>query len=155
VERVLAALAYAHAQKDDKLQSAPIVHRDVSPSNVLVDWAGDVKLADFGMAKMLGVSPATRVGGVKGTLGRMAPEQARGETVTERADVYAAALLAWRLATGRTPFAKFKDDEIELLRAMRNPRLRPLSALRPDLPEPVLSAIARALEPEATKRTIT
>jgi hypothetical protein len=85
----------------------------------------------------------------------MAPEQARGEVVTERADVYAAALLAWRLATGRTPFARFKDDEIELLRAMRNPRLRPLSALRPDLPEPVLTAITRALEPDATKRTIT
>jgi serine/threonine protein kinase len=155
VDRVLAALAYAHAQKDEKLQPAPIVHRDVSPSNVLVDWTGGVKLADFGMAKMLGVSPATRLGVVKGTLGCMAPEQARGETVTERADVYAAALLAWRLATGRTPFAKFKDDEIELLRAMRNPRLRPLSALRPDLPEPVLTAIGRALEPEAEKRTIT
>jgi hypothetical protein len=106
------------------------------------------------MAKMLGVSPATRVGLVKGTLGCMSPEQARGEPVTERADVYAAALLAWRLATGRTPFAKYKDDEIELLRAMRNPRLRPLAALRPDLPEPVLTAVARALEPDESKRTI-
>ncbi|MGO9712612.1 MAG: serine/threonine-protein kinase, partial [Polyangiaceae bacterium] len=155
VERVLSALAYAHSQHDEAHQPAPIVHRDVSPSNVLVDWTGGVKLADFGMAKMIGVSPATRVGLVKGTLGCMAPEQARGEPVTERADVYAAALLAWRLATGRTPFAKFKDDEFELLRAMRNPRLRPLAALRPDLPEPILSAIARALEPEVEKRTIT
>jgi len=155
VERVLAGLAYAHSQKDESLNPAPIVHRDVSPSNVLVDWTGEVKLADFGMAKMLGVSPATRLGLVKGTLGCMSPEQARGEPVTERADVYAAALLAWRLATGRTPFAKFKDDEIELLRAMRNPRLRPLAALRPDLPEPVLTAVARALEPEEVKRTIT
>ena len=154
VERVLAALAYAHAQTDEAFQPAPIVHRDVSPSNVLVDWTGGVKLADFGMAKMIGVSPATRVGLVKGTLGCMAPEQARGEPVTERADVYAAALLAWRLATGRTPFAKFKDDEFELLRAMRSPHLRPLAALRPDLPEPILSAVARALEPEAEKRTI-
>lgn len=155
VERVLAALAYAHAQKDEGFQPAPIVHRDVSPSNVLVDWMGGVKLADFGMAKMIGVSPSTRVGMVKGTLGCMAPEQARGDEVTERADVYAAALLAWRLATGRTPFAKFKDDEYELLRAMRNPHLRPLAALRPDLPEPILSAIGRALEPEAKDRTIT
>ncbi len=154
VERVLAALAYAHSQKDEALSPAPIVHRDVSPSNVLVDWTGGVKLADFGMAKMLGVSPATRLGLVKGTLGCMAPEQARGEPVTERADVYAAALLAWRLATGRTPFAKYKDDEIELLRAMRNPRLRPLAALRPDLPEPVLKGVARALEAEESKRTI-
>jgi serine/threonine protein kinase len=155
VERVLAALAYAHAQRDEAHQPAPIVHRDVSPANVLVDWTGGVKLGDFGMAKMIGVTPSTRIGLVKGTLGCMAPEQARGEAVTERADVYAAALLAWRLATGRTPFAKFKNDEFELLRAMRNPRLRPLAALRPDLPEPILSAIARALEPEAERRTIT
>ena len=155
VERVLAGLAYAHAQHDEQKKEAPIVHRDVSPSNVLVDWGGGVKLADFGMATMLGVSPATRLGLVKGTLGCMAPEQARGERVTERADVYAAALLAWRLATGRTPFAKFKKDEIELLRAMRSPKLRPLSALRPDLPEPLLTAVARALEPDGEKRTIT
>ena len=98
VERVLAALAYAHAQTDERHALVPIVHRDVSPANVLVDWKGDVKLADFGMAKMLGASPATRLGVVKGTLGCMAPEQARGEPVTERADVYAAALLAWRLS---------------------------------------------------------
>ncbi|HEY2509606.1 MAG TPA: serine/threonine-protein kinase [Polyangiaceae bacterium] len=154
VERVLAALAYAHSQRDENYQPAPIVHRDVSPANVLVDWTGGVKLADFGMAKMLGVSPATRVGVVKGTLGCMSPEQARGEAVTERADVYAAALLAWRLATGRTPFAKFKDDEIELLRAMRNPRLRPLAALRPDLPEAILTGIAASLEPDPEKRTL-
>jgi serine/threonine-protein kinase len=155
VERVLAALAYAHSQTDEAHQPAPIVHRDVSPANVLVDWTGGVKLADFGMAKMLGVSPSTRVGLVKGTLGCMSPEQARGEPVTERADVYAGALLAWRLATGRTPFAKFKDDEMELLRAMRNPHLRPLEALRPDLPEPILKGVARALEPDAQRRTIT
>jgi serine/threonine protein kinase len=155
VERVLAGLAYAHAQHDEQQKEAPIVHRDVSPSNVLIDWSGGVKLTDFGMATMLGVSPATNLGLVKGTLGCMAPEQARGERVTERADVYAAALLAWRLATGRTPFAKFKKDEMELLRAMRSPKLRPLSALRPDLPEPILTAVARALEPESEKRTLT
>jgi hypothetical protein len=60
-----------------------------------------------------------------------------------------------RAATGRTPFAKFKDDEMELLRAMRNPHLRPLEALRPDLPDPVLKAVARALEADAQQRTIT
>ncbi|HZU81634.1 MAG TPA: hypothetical protein VE987_01900, partial [Polyangiaceae bacterium] len=107
-----------------------------------------------GIAKVLGVSPATRVGLVKGTLGCMAPEQARGDTVDERADVYAAALLAWRLATGRVPFAKHQKDELELLRAMRQPRIKPLGVIRPDLPEPLLDAVARALEPEASRRTI-
>ncbi len=155
VERVLAALAYAHSFRDANGQPAPIVHRDVSPSNVLLDWSGGVKIGDFGIAKVLGVSPATRVGTVKGTLGCMAPEQARGEAVDERADVYAAALLAWRLATGRVPFAKHQKDEFELLRAMRNPRIAPLDVIRPDLPAPLLDAVACALEPEAERRTIT
>lgn len=155
VERVVTALAYAHGFTDDGV-AMPIVHRDVSPSNVLLDWTGGVKIADFGLAKVLGAtSSGTRVGVVKGTLGCMAPEQARGEAVDERADVYAAALLAWRLATGRMAFGRQHKDEWELLRAMRNPRIPPLATLRPDLPEPLLDAIARALEPERERRTIT
>ncbi len=155
VERVLTALAYAHSFTDEGGVKTPIVHRDVSPSNVLLDWSGGVKLTDFGIAKVLGSSGGTRVGIVKGTLGCMAPEQARGEPVDERADVYAAALLAWRLATGRVPFGKHQKDEWELLRAMRSPRIPPLSTIRPDLPEALLDAVARALEPEREHRTIT
>jgi serine/threonine protein kinase len=153
VERVLSALAFAHTQKDEGGSSSPIVHRDVSPSNVLISFEGDVKLTDFGIAKMLGVSPTTQFGLVKGTLGCMAPEQARGEPVDERADVYAAGLLAWRLATGRAPF-KTNQNEAELLRAMRYPRIKPLPALRPDLPESLAQAVAAALTPEARERTI-
>jgi serine/threonine protein kinase len=151
VERVLSALAYAHAQRDEHGEPAPIVHRDVSPSNVLISFDGDVKLADFGIAKMLGVSPATQFGLVKGTLGCMAPEQARGEPVDERADVYAAGLLAWRLGTGRTPF-KDTLTEAELLRAMRYPHIKPLAALRPDLPERITRGVAAALAPERAER---
>src|SRR5262249_29586232 len=107
LERVLSALAFAHAHKDEGGALLPIVHRDVSPATVLMDWEGNVKLTDFGMAKMMGTSTGTRTGLVLGTLGCMAPEQARGDSVTERADVYAAALLTWRLSTGLSPFGKF------------------------------------------------
>jgi serine/threonine protein kinase len=154
VHRVLTALAYAHAFRDEDGRPTPIVHRDLSPSNVLLDWRGGVKIADYGIAKVLGVSPATRFGLVKGTLGCMAPEQARGEPVDERADVYAAALLAWRLSTGRVPFAKHQGDEFELLRAMRNPRIPPLGALRPDLPVALLEATSAALEADPSRRTL-
>ena len=154
VERVFTALAYAHAFTDEHGQKTPIVHRDVSPANVLLDWSGGVKIADFGIAKVLGVSPATRLGLVKGTLGCMAPEQARGEPVDQRADVYAAGLLAWRLATGRSPFGKHLKDEAELLRAMRHPRIKPLGTLRPDLPEALAQAIEQTLEPEVGQRVI-
>jgi serine/threonine protein kinase len=155
LDRVLQALAYAHAFRDEQGQPTPIVHRDLSPANVLLDWSGGVKIADFGIAKVLGVSPATRFGLVKGTPGCMAPEQARGDAVDERADVYAAALLAWRLATGRPPFGRHLTDEFELLRAMRNPRIKPLDVIRPDLPAPLLAAVARALEPDRDARTST
>ncbi len=153
VARIMDGLAYAHLQKNDLGEAAPIIHRDLSPSNVLIDWTGDVKITDFGIGKMLGVSPATRYGLVKGTLGCMAPEQARGEPVDQRADVYAAALLAWRLATGRLPFDP-RMVEAELLRAMRYPKIRPLSALRADLPPALLDAVDRALAPELSHRTI-
>jgi serine/threonine protein kinase len=154
VERVLTALAFAHAITDEAREPAPIVHRDVSPSNVLLAWSGDVRLTDFGIAKMLGVSPATKFGLVKGTLGCMAPEQARGEPVDQRADVYATGLLAWRLSTGRNPFAAQQSEEMELLRAMRNPRIKPLSALRPNLPEALLDAVGTALSVDPQYRTI-
>src|SRR5258708_24058 len=154
VERVLTALAYAHAFTDEQGQKTPIVHRDVSPANVLLDWSGGVKIADFGIAKVMGVSPATRLGLVKGTLGCMPPEQARGEAVDRKSDVYAAGLLAWRLATGRSPFGKHLKDEAELLRAMRHPRIKPLGTLRPELPEPLVQAIEQALDPEVDRRAI-
>lgn len=153
VERILAGLAYAHSQRDETGAPAPIIHRDLSPSNVLIDWTGDVKITDFGIAKMLGVSPATRYGLVKGTLGCMAPEQARGEPVDQRADLYAAALLAWRLATGRLPFDP-RLVEAELLRAMRYPKIRPLSAIRSDLPSELLLAVDIALAPDLAQRTL-
>jgi serine/threonine protein kinase len=154
VERVLDGLTYAHSFRDESGKLTPIIHRDLSPSNVLLDWNGGVKIADFGIAKVLGVSPTTRLGLVKGTPGCMAPEQARGEAVNERADVYAAALLAWRLATGRSPFGKHQKDEIELLRAMRHPNIPTLAAIRPDLPPALLDAVSRALEPDPERRTI-
>ncbi len=153
VERILAALVYAHSQRDEAGDVAPIIHRDLSPSNVLIDWSGDVKITDFGIAKMLGVSPATRYGLVKGTLGCMAPEQARGEPVDQRADIYAAGLLAWRLGTGRLPYDP-RMVEAEQLRAMRYPKIRPLSALRSDLPAELALAVDVALAPELPQRTV-
>lgn len=154
VERVLDGLAYAHSFRDDSGKLTPIIHRDLSPANVLLDWSGGVKIADFGIAKVLGVSPTTRLGLVKGTPGCMAPEQARGEAVDERADVYAAALLAWRLSTGRSPFGKQQKDEMELLRAMRHPSIPTLAAIRPDLPTALLDAVSKALEADPNRRTI-
>ena len=157
VERVFAALAFAHGQKDAAGLSAPILHRSVGPESVIVGWDGTCKLADFGW---------TRVRSVIGALGPVAsdhthntllvaPEQARGGSVTERADVFCAALLALRIATGRTPYARFRDTATGVLLAMSEGKVMPLSKTRVDLPAVVRSAIDRALEREPEARKIT
>src|SRR5579883_147366 len=92
MHHVFAALAAAHEARDtDTGELAQVIHRDVSPANVLIDWSGTVRLADFGIAKLAGQSSGdTALGLVKGTQGYMAPEQVDGSPVTVRTDVYQA-----------------------------------------------------------------
>ncbi|MDB4996233.1 MAG: serine/threonine protein kinase, partial [Myxococcaceae bacterium] len=115
---VFAALAAAHAARDVETNDfAPVIHRDVNPSNILIPWDGHVKLADFGIAKVTGLTGDTKVGRIKGTFGYMAPEQVRGEEVTVRADVYAATLLLWELLAKRRAIQNSQLPELEILRA--------------------------------------
>ena len=151
VERVLAALASAHSAKE-----GAILHRGVSPASVVVGWDGTVKIGDFGLVRMRqianeGSSPASE----RDTAPLMAPEEARGETQDARTDVYCAALLAIRVATGRTPYARFRDTPATLLVAMKEGDVARLSQTRPDLPAAVRDAFDAALEPDREKRTTT
>jgi serine/threonine protein kinase len=152
--RIFAALAAAHAAVDDSGAAAPVIHRDVNPSNVLVPWDAQAKLADFGVAKVAGLNHQSAVGMIKGTYGYMAPEQVTGDPVTPRADVYAAAIILWELLTKRRAFQRGALPEIEALRAMAEPRLATLDSLRPDLDPALRDAVKRALEPRADKRAI-
>lgn len=154
--RVFAALAAAHGARDPETgEFAPVIHRDVNPSNVLIPWDGHVKLADFGIAKVAGVSSDTQAGFIKGTYGYMAPEQVRGEPVTVRTDVYAATLLLWELLARRKAIQRGALPEMEVLRAMAEPSLPSLDVLRPDLSQRLRDAVARGLEPSPDARSIT
>ena len=152
---IFEALAAAHAANDDRGGPAPVIHRDVNPSNVLVPWDGQVKLADFGIAKVTGANHQSSAGLIKGTYGYMAPEQVKGETVTPRADVYAGAIILWELLTRRRAFIRGALPEIEVLRQLAEPHIASIDVLRPDLDKGVRDAIKRALEPRAEKRSIT
>ena len=153
--RVFAALSAAHGARDaESGEFAPVIHRDVNPSNVLIPWDGHVKLADFGIAKVAGMKSDTQAGFIKGTYGYMAPEQVRGESVTPRADVYAATLLLWEMLTRRKAIQRGALPEMEVLRAMAEPQLPSLDVLRPDLPAAVREAVKRGLEPSADRRAI-
>ena len=128
--RVFAALAAAHAARDPRSgEETPVVHRDVSPANVLVPWDGFVKLGDFDLAKVVGVSGDTRGGLMKGTYGYMAPEQVTGDPVTPRTDIYAGCLVLRELLLGHPAFSE-ELPELELLRAMAEPRLAPIESMR-------------------------
>jgi serine/threonine protein kinase len=154
--RVFASLAAAHGARDPESgEFAPVIHRDVNPSNILIPWDGHVKLADFGIAKVAGVTSDTQAGFIKGTYGYMAPEQVRGEPVTIRTDVYAASLLLWELLARRKAIQRGALPELEVLRAMAEPSLPSLDVLRPDLPQRLRDALARGLEASPDARSVT
>jgi serine/threonine protein kinase len=149
--RVFSALAAAHAAKDPESGApAPIVHRNVNPANILVPADGDVKLADFGIASFTGRF-GTQVMLTQG-LTYKAPEQVRGKPPTPHTDVYAASLVLWELFMGRKAFPDTGSPK-DLL-ALGDPKLPPLASERPDLPRPLLEAIAAGLEPDRERRTI-
>ena len=156
--RVFAGLAAAHAARDPRSgEFAPVIHRDVSPSSVLLPWDGFVKLGDFGFAKVKGVTGEngdTRHGLLKGTLGYMAPEQALGEPVTPRTDVYAACLLVRELLVGAPTFQRTMP-ELELLRAMAETELPPIETLRGGISPMLADAMRRGLARDPEARTLT
>ena len=99
------ALGYAHRLTDGG-RPLGIVHRDVSPHNVLVSFEGEVKLADFGIARAMNQAGLTEPGTVKGKFAYMAPEQARTGPLDGRADVFSLGVVLWELCTGRRLFAR-------------------------------------------------
>lgn len=152
---IFEALACAHGAATESGDPAPVIHRDVNPSNVLIGWDGRVQLADFGVARVTGVSHESRAGVLRGTYGYMAPEQVTGTNVTPRADVYAGAIVLWEMLTRRRAFQRGALPEVEVLRQMAEPHLASLDTLRPDLDKALRDAVRRALEPNPQKRTIT
>ena len=116
---VCEALEHAHQARGDDGQPLGLVHRDVSPSNVLLSRSGEVKLTDFGIAKR--TEEATGHGGVRGKFAYISPEQAHNRRVDARSDVYSAAILVFELVTGHRLFSDLPD--FDALRAVREGRL--------------------------------
>lgn len=132
---LLDGLEYAHQRGT--------VHRDVKPANVIVRPDGQVKITDFGIARVLGSERATRAGHIIGTLEYMAPEQIRGEEVDARADLYAAGIVFYELLSGRVPFTA--TTEYEIMRLQIEAPVPALRSVAPDLPGWCEDVIARAL----------
>jgi len=137
------ALHYAHEQKDEQGRALNIVHRDVSPSNILVSYHGSVKVADFGIAKSALQQTETRVGTLKGKLSYMAPEQARGDAVDRRTDVFALGILLYELTTDTRLFQGATD--MAVLKQVIHCQITPPSRRRADYPPALAAIVMRAL----------
>ena len=103
IHEVLAGIAYAHDRMDTQGRPLGIVHRDVSPTNIMVSFEGEVKLLDFGIVKATERVSKTKEGNVKGNVGYMSPEQARGQDVSNRSDLFSLGLVMFELLSGE-PF---------------------------------------------------
>ncbi len=150
------ALAHAHATIDDVDTPSPIVHRTVSPSNILIGPDGSVKLDGFGFAKVFGGVAAGETDETMWTPAYLAPEQVKDQPATPKVDVYAAALILWELLTGRKSIILPHDPLAipETLKAVAERKIEPLAKLRPDLAEPLTSALDLALAPDPSDRNI-
>ncbi|MBN8231835.1 protein kinase [Corallococcus macrosporus] len=144
---VARGLHYAHRLRVNG-ELLNLVHRDVTPHNVLVSYDGAVKLTDFGIAKA--GNKLTNPGVLKGKFAYMSPEQARGESVDVRTDVFALGVVLWELLTGGRLFQG--DSEIAVLRAVQESTIVPPARLNPDVPPDLDAAICRALERDLSRR---
>jgi serine/threonine protein kinase/Tol biopolymer transport system component len=142
VAQVAAGLVCAHKRG--------IVHRDVKPANIILTADGQVKLLDFGIAKLADQSRLTRTGTVIGTTAYISPEQFSGEPAGPSADVWSVGVMLYQLVTGRLPFEA--ESEKEMARAIVEKEPRPMAALRPGAPAALQRIVARALAKRPTER---
>ncbi len=144
------ALDYAHKKRDFDNRDLGLVHRDVSPQNVLISSVGEIKLCDFGIAKAASKASHTRAGALKGKLQYMSPEQAWGKDIDHRSDVFSLGLVLYEMLTAHKVFAG--DSELSILEQVRNPEVAAPSTLVPVIPTEVDRIVLKALNPERTAR---
>gem|GEM_PF-2503796 len=139
---VAEALKYAHAKG--------FIHRDIKPANIMANAAGDVKLADFGIAKDIEATRLTVTGGIVGTADYMSPEQAEGKRVTRRSDIYSLGVCLYQMLTGRLPFVG--KTYLDVIRAHKFTMPEAVRALNPAIPGRVARLVESMMEKDPLRR---
>jgi serine/threonine protein kinase len=154
VSQVCAALDYAHRKRDERGRRLEIVHRDVSPQNILISFDGNVKLADFGIAKAATKAHTTDRGALRGKLMYMSPEQAWGRPIDRRSDIFSLGLVLYEMITDARPFTSgpASKSEMGLLEAVRRCQIAPPRSLNPRIPEALERIVMKALEADPDQR---
>jgi serine/threonine-protein kinase len=146
----LQGLNAAHDLKDDKGESVELVHRDVSPQNILVGVDGISRITDFGVARATSRLTSTRVGQLKGKLAYMSPEQAQGEGIDRRADVFSAGVLLWETLAAKRLFKA--ETEVATLQRVMNEPIPDLADIAPHLSPELCAVVKKALMRDANER---
>jgi serine/threonine-protein kinase len=143
-------LQYAHNVHDENGQHLHIVHRDMSPPNVLITKHGEVKIVDFGLAKATTQLEKSEPGIIKGKFSYLAPEAARGQEVDARADIFAIGIMLWELLAGRRLFLGKTD--LETVQMVQRSIVPPITRIRADVPPELEPILARALASDPNQR---
>jgi uncharacterized membrane protein affecting hemolysin expression/tRNA A-37 threonylcarbamoyl transferase component Bud32 len=144
-------LQYSHSRKDDKTGNPlNIIHRDISPQNILVSLNGEVKLSDFGISKATSEPSLTQAGVIKGKLSYLSPEQAMGQEVNHQIDIYALGLVFYEILSGSRLY-RFAND-IEAIRTIPQMTIPAIITRRPDIPQGLNDIVMKCLEKSTVKR---
>ena len=141
--QVCEGLDYAHNKRDAQGRELNLVHRDISPQNVLIGYEGEVKLIDFGIAKAAGKASKTQAGILKGKFGYMSPEQVRGLPIDKRSDIFAVGIVLYELLTGERLF--IGESDFSTLEKVRNVEIMPPSSYNKKIPQELERVVLKAL----------
>ncbi|CAM3439175.1 protein kinase [Corallococcus sp. ZKHCc1 1396] len=150
VAKMCEGLDYAHRKKDGMGRDLNIVHRDISPQNVLVSFEGEVKVIDFGIAKAAGKATKTQAGILKGKFGYMSPEQIRGLPLDRRSDVFAIGVCLYEMLTGERLFVG--DSDFSVLEKVRKAEVPSPSTYNRRIPEALERIVLKALAKDVDER---
>ncbi|MGD9061423.1 MAG: serine/threonine-protein kinase, partial [Desulfobacterales bacterium] len=149
VSRICAGLDYSHKLKDLQGKPLNIIHRDINPQNIFLTYEGQVKIIDFGIAKAASHNSTTHEGLIKGKVAYMSPEQALGNTIDHRSDIFSTGIILYELLAGRR---MFEGETMHIYNQVREARYEPLNKLQPHLPEKLNGVVDRALAKEPDER---
>ena len=150
ISKLCEGLDYAHKKKDAQGESIGIIHRDVSPQNILISYEGDIKIIDFGIAKARDRSSHTAAGVLKGKFGYMSPEQIRGLPIDHRSDIFAIGTLLFEMLTSRPLFTG--ESDLTVLEKVRNVDIPKPREVNKEIPAEVERIILKALTRQVEDR---
>ncbi len=141
--QICSGLDYAHTLKDFQGKPLNIIHRDISPQNIFITYEGEVKIVDFGIAKAASQSTITQYGMIKGKIAYMSPEQASGQPIDHRSDIFSTGILLYEMVTGKRMFVG--SDTLQILAKVSRAEFEPPEVARSGLPIKVYNILNKAL----------